>query len=566
MSTLYPPENGSHPTEEKAPGHAREAESPPRRAQKSPGPRKPVLLHPFLLAILPILFLYSHNMSELSIDELLLPLVIAAGASLLVWLLSAMIMHERLRAGLLASFFWLWFFSCGHLYDLVIRAAGAELQLEGKVPFLGIYCGLLFAGMLLLARQQRALPTLSAMLNIIALTLVTWHTVSVGTYEVKRLLVSRRLRAPAALGAAHLGQHRISPNIYYIVLDGYARADILREIYHYDNGDFLGFLQKRGFHVVPNARANYCQTHLSFASALNLDYLDDLAAQLGPRSHDRRPLLERIRRNRLFAFLRKQGYHIIAFPSGYSATNLREEDARILKPRLSALSEFQRLILKTTPVALLVDFYSTAYMQVLENQSRAHTTRILYSLEHMPDAARSKSPVFVLAHIICPHPPFWFDRNGQIRLSVPGMAPTPLWDGTHFSGTKEDYIKGYREQLIFVNKKIKEAVDEILEESRRPTVIIIQADHGPGAMLDWENPEKTFMKERLGILLAYHFPDGEIPVYDDLSPVNIFRLVLDHYFGANLPLLRNESYYSTWTHPYRFLRVTDKVEADPNKP
>ena len=66
---------------------------------------------------------------------------------------------------------------------------------------------------------------------------------------------------------------KIRPNIYYIVLDGYVRNDLLKEYYKYDNSPFTGELEKYGFRVASQAMANYPLTYLSISSSLQLEYL-----------------------------------------------------------------------------------------------------------------------------------------------------------------------------------------------------------------------------------------------------------------------------------------------------
>ena len=46
------------------------------------------------------------------------------------------------------------------------------------------------------------------------------------------------------------------PDIYFIVLDGYARADVLAKYYGFDNGPFIGGLRQRGFQVSEASRSN----------------------------------------------------------------------------------------------------------------------------------------------------------------------------------------------------------------------------------------------------------------------------------------------------------------------
>ena len=92
-------------------------------------------------------------------------------------------------------------------------------------------------------------------------------------------------------------------DIYYIVLDGYARGDILKEIYAYDNQPFLTQLEELGFYVADSSYANYNQTRLSIPSALNMAYMQDLgintATPFNLPDH-----LELIRKAALFDFLK----------------------------------------------------------------------------------------------------------------------------------------------------------------------------------------------------------------------------------------------------------------------
>ena len=56
--------------------------------------------------------------------------------------------------------------------------------------------------------------------------------------------------------------------------------------------------------------------------------------------------------------------------------------------------------------------------------------------------------------------------------------------------------------------------------------------------------------------MRYEFP------YDTITPVNTFRVILNHYFDQRLELLPDESYYSFWDLPYEFVRVTAAVKRD----
>lgn len=60
-----------------------------------------------------------------------------------------------------------------------------------------------------------------------------------------------------------------------------------------------------------------------------------------------------------------------------------------------------------------------------------------------------------------------------------------------------------------------------------------------------------------------HFPGRRYEgLYGSISPVNSFRVVLNTVFGAQLPLLPDRSFYSTWPELYRFIDVTGIVRGD----
>jgi len=101
-------------------------------------------------------------------------------------------------------------------------------------------------------------------------------------------------------------------------------------------------------------------------------------------------------------------------------------------------------------------------------------------------------------------------------------------------------LHAYINQVKFANKEMLSVIDMLLMDSKRPPVIIIQGDHGPP-------PEISLTySEKMPILNAYYLPgkQAEQMLYPSISPVNTFRVILNSYFGKNLPLLEDKSYYA----------------------
>ncbi|MBM4387722.1 MAG: hypothetical protein FJ088_08285, partial [Deltaproteobacteria bacterium] len=172
-----------------------------------------------------------------------------------------------------------------------------------------------------------------------------------------------------------------------------------------------------------------------------------------------------------------------------------------------------------------------------------------------------REPIFVFAHIVSPHPPFVFGENGE-RTDFPETYN--FHDGSYLIRdgglSRDEYVEGYRSQLVFVNSRIKDVLNAILSNAARKKIVILQSDHGPGSMLEWENPDNQDFRERMFILNAFYFPDGDYSrLYKDISPVNTFRAVFNQFFGTELPLLEDRSYFSTWGAPYRFYDVSEKI-------
>jgi hypothetical protein len=510
------------------------------------------------VAVFPIFFAYFHNLGEVSPGEIVAPMAISLAGAFLFWFLLSLALKDKGKAGVVVSFGLLLFFSYGHLYSTI---EGLEWNLFGGImgvhQFLIPACGLLFVLVLYLSLRSRwDFQKLTRLLNATALSLflvalidISWH----------------KLKEPTAWANIHHQQVAISdlasqpkssglPDIYYILLDGYARADVLEEMYGFDNNEFVDYLSQKGFYVAGKSSSNYCQTVLALASTLNCEYINDRIGRMYVNSRNRSLVRNLIRNSSVVKFLKQQGYLFAAFSSGYSYTEMDKADIYINSK--GTLSEFQNLLVNSTPLPVLLDQIPGG------SQFDLHRERLLGIFEHLPEMTEIVPPVFVFAHILAPHPPFVFGEHGE---PVCREGCFSLEDGSHYSkyGDDEEYQRKYINQLAFINTKIKEVVDQLVSDSLHQPIIIIQADHGPGSQLDWKDIDKTNLEERMSILSAYYLPgDSQKELYQDITPVNTFRVIFNEYFDAGYELLEDESYFSTIKQPYKFTCITDKIEPD----
>jgi hypothetical protein len=154
-------------------------------------------------------------------------------------------------------------------------------------------------------------------------------------------------------------------------------------------------------------------------------------------------------------------------------------------------------------------------------------------------------PIFAFVHMLIPHPPNVFGPNGE--AVIPGNPiSSEIWD------EKIAYI----DQVKFVNKEIVKVVEKILDENEK-SIIIIQSDHGSGFDVDWKNPDESMVLQRLSILNAYYVPEiSENQFYENITPVNSFRIIFNDYFNGSYKILEDRNYWNTGDAPWDFHDVT----------
>jgi len=383
--------------------------------------------------------------------------------------------------------------------------------------------------------DHRARLVLFSVVGCVLLTFSLYNMLSFHLLNNMRLAESDNLYNPKDFNSDDR-----YPDIFYLIVDGYGREDILNELYDYDNRAFLSSLEQRGFYIAQKSKSNYCQTPLSLGTSLNLDYLDNLIFNLDQQSYDRRPLMELIKNSKVTEILEEKNYFLTSYFTPYSAVDINNMDEH--RKRSLALNEFSHFMINKTMLSLALR----------DLQYELYRKDILNILDTDFESLAQDRPNYVYAHIIPPHPPFVFDSEGE------SLNPDRLFafsDGSHWGKNMEDYIDGYTWHLDFINKSLLKMVDKIIDESEKP-IIIIQADHGPGSELDWSAAENTNFEERLSILNAYYFYDHDYSqLYDEITPVNTFRIIFNQYFGTVFEVLKDESFFSTYREPYVFYDV-----------
>ncbi len=489
-------------------------------------------IHPFFFAIFPVLALLGHNITEVSTDVIVRPLIIILGGTLILFVALRLALRNTLQAGLVVSLFLVLFFTYGQVYNLLKESSLVVAGLARHRFLIIIYAGLFILGLIAVFKGSNHYTNANLTLNLVGLILLVFPVYQIARYSMIN---------PAGLNAAakwtpqmtlSIGSNQAyQPDVYYIILDGYSRADVIQKDLGYDNTPFLEQLRGLGFVIPQCSRSNYRSTEPSLTSSLNMELLPTVyrwTAEQGMSPENVWSFLIHSQVRKEFETL---GYKIVAFKNIFPWLQLKDADLYLglttTPYGVQWITPFEKIVLDTTPVSIYLDWQTQTYNNNFTEVAHPESYFInqeKFKLIELPKIANIAGPTFTYAHILIPHPPFVFSPNGI--LTDPGF-----YSGIYDSPINNQYFKvGYVDEIQFANQQIIPILTQILKDSSTPPIIVIQGDHG-------------FGEDRFPILNAYYLPgEGSQKIYPTVSPVNTFRIIFDTYFGGSYSLLPDESF------------------------
>ncbi|MGH7630925.1 MAG: hypothetical protein ACREOF_16385 [Gemmatimonadales bacterium] len=506
------------------------------------------MAYPFLAAVYSVLALAAANGGDLERPgHLARPLAVALGVAAGAWLLSRLVSRDPHRRGIVTFIAVVVCVSYGYWQALLLDLPPLDRLATDAVALPAAAAAIVAIGWS--ARSgRRTYAGVTRYLNVVMGLLV--GIALVGLASAPRSASAVAGPPVPVLPSMSAGGER--PHVFVIVPDKYTGSRSLLAHYAYDNGAFERALEARGLIVARKARANYVQTSLALAAMLNWDYVDSLIRGVDPREQRRDLLYPLIEDNRTARALQALGYRFVFLPTAFAPTAANRFADLQLPPPGVAAHEFEAAWLRTTVLYPLLGSWCDRCTGGLVWNAHESAGSIDWKFEQLERLAASDEPLFVLAHLPVPHEPYVYDA---------ACRPTrPYWplrdEGPNAGRVKAAYLA----QLECVNRKLLRLVDSLKRNARRPSVIMIQSDHGHGRFGLNPPPLDAIpapnVAERLDVLAAYHLP-GAPPglVHDSIGSVNAMRAIMRHYFGADLPPLVDASYWSDGSRPYRLTPV-----------
>jgi len=314
-----------------------------------------------------------------------------------------------------------------------------------------------------------------------------------------------------------VGNEISRPDIYYFVLDEAIGFDQGKDFFEDPGFTFyIKELEQRGFFVARESKSRTTHTLHEIASRLNnYPYPEETKTE---------DLFKYISNNKLFARLKNDGYTTVVFdgvarPIFYTTkppitadVDLRDRETAQLGYSF-AFDGFSQILFNGTLLRPLAEKLTISDPEL--GQLREET---LFILEKSKDLSDIPSPKVTYFHIMAAHRPFIFARGGK------PIDPQYRNDWNYYPSSYQ-----------FLMDEMLKIVDAIKEKSssENPPVIIIQSDHGarindPAYAGTPDYPEEY----KRSIINAIYMPGVDYAqLSDDLDPMDVFPIILQHYFG-----------------------------------
>ena len=491
-------------------------------------------LHLFLLPVFFIFHLYVQYSGLLDHKEVAFSFLKVAAGLMLFFLLMKLILKTTVKAAVITTLFSGLFLFFGDL-----KQAFSLIPILNHLAHYKILIPLLLILMIVafyIIRRSKSLTRSTLFLNILLLIYLVIDTVKSASLFQNKMELNNTDLLLKSTDTSPTKDVRL-PNIYYIVLDGYPSTPYQQEELGVKKNYLDSSLSAKGFYVLKNPRSNYNKTAFSMAGTLSMNYFSkiDSVFRIAPYYYNK--AIKIVKTTPVLSLLKQNGYNLY----NLSIFDLLNYPA-FKKELFISISTTQIVFYNTIWSSLRRDLTWQLFPNLVKKQlqekrmnmkkfsspQRGYNNKVLDSLSKFPVDSLRLSPIFVYAHLLMPHFPYFYDSTGYPYPDEAIYADSILTDKNKFL----NYI-------VYTNHKIDTLISQLIKKSDGKDIIVIQSDHGSRDILNWSRKEDVFRN-----YTAFYFPDKDYRLlYDSMSNVNTFRVILNKYFGQQLPLLPDKSYY-----------------------
>ncbi len=456
---------------------------------------------------LPSLFLYCNNAYEVPFIDVAPALAASVALGLVCFfIIRAFVKNPSLSAllcvvcmGLFLNFNFVVALVDGIFPDARVRIYYIAAAIIGAAILIPLF---------LLLRKRPAISEIVSRLGLIAVVVILSINIVTAVPNV-----IKRLNATAYSASGAADTERELPNLYYFIVDEYASFSEMETYYDYNNQAFHDFLTEKGFCVSDTSFNRGGGTIQNMADNMNL----------GPVSTDAMTLAEYtelFNNGTLYGVLEGMGYELSQLGSLYPLPKLLEKSDLFLQSGAATMNGETALEILVTN-SMLMPLPTMLYWR------RVGGSGDMAAFDWLDDPAHYdvKSNRAIFLYACCPHPPFYYDADGN---SVE-PANWENWSDLSF----------YRNQYIYVTKRMEQTVSTILEHDPN-AVILLQSDHGLRYHEDSDLPhtfwiETAYQRQIFNAL----YVGGKSVDITGMSGYNTWRALLNA-LGEDYPILPEE--------------------------
>lgn len=476
---------------------------------------------PFFLLLLAAFFCLHgsvENYGYLDLSEVLWIGIIISGCIVAFFFITVILIKNKLLAALITFFIALWYLFFGAVHDGIKSIGWLHFMHSYSVllPLL-VVCNILY--IYLLKRKVVFQSKLFFYLNVLLFVYCIFDGI---------LLFNKHTRAKNITNTPAFSfdtsKVKARPNVYLMVMDGYAGYESLQDSFGFKNDSLYSFLKQNSFNIVPST-SNYDFTFYSMASTLNMEYIKGDFEKETATQKDIQQRFNEVRYAAVFAAFNAMNYNI----ENYSFFDVNVKQGIYNRSNSFFPMHSFLLLNKIFHKRLLSDlgwmlhdgkFKIDWFTKEKIYRSDTYNTKALKML-HTSISTESTQPKFCYTHLLLPHEPYYKDSTGRyINLTGGAMYDKALY---------VSYVK-------YTNSIIQSAVTGIVDKDAS-AIIIIMSDHGFNVQ-----KERYYTPFTYNNICAFRFPDQKFDTsISKLSNVNIFRYLFNAQYQQKMPYLKDST-------------------------
>lgn len=462
------------------------------------------------VTLYPCLFIYFNNVGEAYLKDILRISMIFLVVSLILYSIGQFICKETNKSAIITSLVMLCFMNFALIENGIIKLVPTLYYWHIVLILLFI---LMHIGYLIYKAKNVSILRLINVMILAAFGGLILFNAVISTPTIFQKLTFEKIEGERYINIDATTPQK-NPNVYFFIFDEYGGLDCLERYCDYDNSGFLDSLKERGFNVSSKSTNGTISTTVAIPNLLNLDIINkDGMLESEKRQQLKNPALYKIMQGKEYKL------NTIDYKSLIDQTS---SDFKFVFDGDLSSESAEGLICEKTAWYPFVGVKGSGQILALNS-----------AFEYCATSSKLQdSNLFTLGYFQSPHAPYIVDAEGK---------ETNSFDMNNIKNSKF-----YLGQLKYINSKIINLVDSIIDEDPN-SVIIIQSDHGfrrPVLLQDMygvkmEDPELEYNYMSSTLNCVYY--KGEKLDIEGMSGVNTLRTVLNQLFEMNLQMIEEET-------------------------